>query len=141
MNAAITSLKTMILALIGCAILVFALDDTIKGIVIMDMSFVVAYIATIATAWIVFREDGKSRSLLVVVAIMTVVLGAEIGTLLSEINIVISRWSTLSTLPDLDRWNNTLLRTVLTCVALLLIVAVKPSSPKYDNNSDDDNKG
>ena len=141
MNAA-RSLKTTILTLIGCVLLVFVLDDTIKGVAIMDILLVAAYIAAIATAWIVvFREDDKSRSLpVVVVVIMTVVVGATIGTLITDINVAVSKWNTISTLPDPGRWNSTLLTTVLTCVTLLLIVAVKPLSPKCDNNSDD-NKG
>lgn len=139
MNAA-RGLKATILTLIGCVLLVFALDDTIKGVVIMDILFVVAYIAAIATAWIVvFREDDKSRSLpVVVVVIMTVVVGAAIGRLVTDINVAASKWNTLSTLPDPGRWNSTLLTTVLTCVTLLLITTVKPSSPK---RNDDDNKG
>lgn len=120
----------------------FVLDDTIKGVAIMDILLVAAYIAAIATAWIVvFREDDKSRSLpVVVVVIMTVVVGATIGTLITDINVAVSKWNTISTLPDPGRWNSTLLTTVLTCVTLLLIVAVKLLSPKCDNNSDD-NKG
>ena len=139
MNAA-RGLKATILTLIGCVLLVLALDDTIKGVVIMDILFVVAYIAAIATTWIVvFREDDKSRSLpVVVVVIMTVVVGAAIGRLATDINVAASKWSTLSTLPDPGRWNSTLLTTVLTCVTLLLITAVKPSSPK---RNDDDSKG
>lgn len=140
MNAA-RGLKATILTLIGCVLLVFALDDTIKGVVIMDILFVVAYIAAIATAWIVvFREDDKSRSLpVVVVVIMTVVVGAAIGRLVTDINVAASKWNTLSTLPDPGRWNSTLLTTVLTCVTLLLITTVKPSSPTCDDDSD--NKG
>lgn len=131
------SLKVAILTLIGCVALAFTMDDTIKGIAIMDMLFVAAYIAAIVTAWVIYNEDGRIRSLPVAAMTITAVFGAEIAMLITDINVAISRWNDLSTLPDPDRYS-TMLAAVVTCVPLLLITLIKPSSPK---RNDDDSKG
>jgi len=138
MNAVITILKTTILTLVGCVALAFALDNTIKGTLIMDILLVAAYIVAIVTAWIICKEDGRIGSLPVAAVTMTVAFGAEIWMLITDINVAISRWSDLSGLPDPGRWNSTMLAVVLACVPLLLITLIKPSSPK---RNDGDNKG
>ena len=134
------SLKVAILALVVSVFVAFTLDDTIKGLLAMDILLVAAYIAAIATAWIVYDEDGRIGSLPVAAMIITAAFGAEIAMLITDINVAISRWNDLSTLHDPDRYS-TMLAAVVACVPLLLITLTKPSSPKYDNNSDDDNKG
>jgi hypothetical protein len=136
-------LKVTILTLIACAFLAFALDDTLKGITIIDVLFAVAYIAAIAVAWLVCKEDGSRIGPLPVAAIaVTGFFGAKIWMLINDINVAIYWWDTLSTLPDPGRWNSTLPFMAATCVPLLLITMIKrPSSPKCDNDSDDDSKG
>ena len=133
-------LKATIITLIGCAFLTFALDDTLKGITIIDVLFAVAYIAAIAVAWLVCKEDGRIGPLPVVAIAMTVTFTAEIMMLITDIKIAISWWDTLSALPDPGRWSRTLVTIVLMSIPLLLIATIK-SSPKCDNDSDDDNKG
>ena len=142
MNAVITSLKTTILTLVGCVALAFALDNTIKGILIMDILLVAAYIVAIVTAWIICKEDGRIGSLPVAAILMTIVFGAEIWMLINDINVAIYWWDTLSTLPDPGRWSSTLPFMAATCVPLLLITAIKrPSSPKCDDDDGDSDKG
>jgi hypothetical protein len=130
-------LKVTILTLIACAFLAFALDDTLKGITIIDVLFTVAYIAAIAVAWLTYREDGRIGSLPVAAIIVTAVFGVEIWMLINDINVAIYWWDTLSTLPDPGRWSSTLPFMAATCVPLLLITAIKrPSSPMRDDDED-----
>ena len=131
------SLKIVILTLIGCVAIAFSIDDTIKGLLAMDILLVAAYIAAIATAWVVYDEDGRIGSLPVAAMIITAVFGVEIAMLITDINVAISRWNDLSTLHDPDRYS-TMLAAVVACVPLLLITLTKPSSPK---RNDDDSKG
>ena len=71
------SLKVVILTLIGCVAIALALDDTIKGLLAMDILLVAAYIAAIATAWVVYDEDGRIGSLPVAAMIIAAVFGVE----------------------------------------------------------------
>ena len=141
MNAVTTGLKATILTLVVSVLIVFILDDTIKGALAMDVLFVAAYIVAIVTAWIICKEDGRIGSLPVAAVTMTVAFGAEIWMLITDINVAISRWSDLSGLPDPGRWNSTMLAVVLACVPLLLITLIKPSSPKRDDDDGDSDKG
>ena len=137
-------LKVTILALIACAFLVFALDNTIRGCAIVDVLFAVAYIAAIAVAWLTCKEDGRIGPLPVAAIAMTTVFGAEVGMLINDINVAIYWWDTLSGLPDPGRRSSTLVTMVLMSIPLLLIttVTVKSSSPKRDDDDgDSDNKG
>lgn len=129
-------LKVTILIIIGCAFLTFALDDTIKGFVVIDALFAAAYIAAIAVAWLTCKEDGRIGPLPVAAIAMTVVFGAEVGMLINDINVAIYWWDTLSTLPDPGRWNSTLPFMAVTCVPLLLITTIKKPSSPNDGDSD-----
>ena len=108
----------------------------------MDVLFVAAYIAAIAVAWLTCKEDGRIGPLPIAAIAMTGVFGAEIWMLINDINVAISWWDTLSTLPDPGRWNSTLPFMAVTCVPLLLITTIKrPPSPKCDDDGGDSDKG
>ena len=142
MNAVTTGLKATILVLIGCVFFTFTLDDTIKGALAMDVLFVAAYIAAIAVAWLTYKDDGRIGPLPVAAIAVTGVFGVEIWMLIKDINVAISWWDTLSTLPDPGRWNSTLPFMAVTCVPLLLITTIKrPPSPKCDDDGGDSDKG
>lgn len=141
MNAVTTGLKATILTLVVSVFVAFTLDDTIKGALAMDVLFVAAYIAAIAVAWLTYKDDGRIGPLPVAAIIVTAVFGAEIWMLIKDINVAIYWWDTLSTLPDPGRWNSTLPFMVVTCVPLLLITLIKPSSPKCDDDDGDSDKG
>lgn len=142
MNAVATGLKATILTLVVSVFIVFTLDNTIKGALAMDVLFVAAYIAAIAVAWLTCKEDGRIGPLPIAAIAMTGVFGAEIWMLINDINVAISWWDTLSTLPDPGRWNSTLPFMAVTCVPLLLITTIKrPPSPKCDDDGGDSDKG
>lgn len=142
MNAVTTGLKATILTLVVSVFVAFTLDDTIKGVLAMDVLFVAAYIAAIAVAWLTYKEDGRIGPLPVAAIAVTTIFGVEIWMLINDINVAIYWWDTLSTLPDPGRWSSTLPFMAATCVPLLLITTVKrPSSPKCDDDDGDSDKG
>ena len=137
---AVRGLQATIITLIVCAFLTFALDDTLRGVVIIDAMTVAAYIAATILAWTAFSPS-ESKQLLALAMAVSTLTGMRIAILILEVRIIASRWSDLSEILDQDRFTYTLWTTALGCVPVLLIAllaVVAPSSPKCDDSNSED---
>lgn len=132
---AVRGLQATITTFIACAILVFALDDTLRGVVIIDAMTVAAYIAATILVWTAFSPS-ESKQLLALAMAVSTLTGIRIAILILEVKIIASRWSDLSEILDQDRFTYTLWTTALGCVPVLFIVllaTIAPWSPKHDD--------
>lgn len=131
---AVRGLQATILSLVGCTFLVFALDDTLRGVVIIDAMMVAAYIAATILAW----TASKSKQLLALAIAASAITGARIAVLILEVRIIASRWGDLSEILDQDRLTYTPWMIALGCVPVLLIALVAPLwSPTRDSDNED----
>ena len=131
---AVRGLQATIVTFISCAILVFALDDTLRGVVIIDAMTVAAYIAATILVWTAFSPS-ESKQLLALAMAVSTLTGIRITILILEVRIIASRWSDLSEILDQDRFT-TLWTTALGCVPVLFIVllaVIVPRSPTCDD--------
>lgn len=134
---AVRGLQATIITLVSCTILIFALDDTLRGVVIIDAMTVAAYIAATILAWTAFSPS-KSKQLLTLALAASAITGARIAVLILEVRIIASRWGDLSEILDQDRFTYAWM-IALGCMPLLFIALFAPLwLPTCDDNSDDE---
>lgn len=134
---AVRGLQATILSLVGCTVLVFALDDTLRGVVIIDAMMVAAYIAATILAWTAFSPS-ESKQMLALAIAASAITGARIAVLILEVRIIASRWGDLSEILDQDGLTYTPWMIALGCVPVLLIALV---APLWSPTRDSDNEG
>lgn len=133
----ITLLRIAILVFVTGAILVLALDSTIRGTVAVTTMSVVAYICASILVWIILSSNKEKALLALAPAVaMSITAGAWVILVVLDVSAMIFRSDDLTTV-DQRRWIYTLVETLLMCPPLAFIAMIAPWSPK---RNDGDNK-